>query len=79
MKERLLNAFASFDNSFKSVLRELGFKVGSLQNLYSFGDQILESEVPREQKNGGTEMTENAEPDVRNTAGGAEPAQAAAG
>lgn len=79
MKERLLNAFASFDNSFKSVLRELGFKVSSLQNLYSFGDQILESEVPREQKNGGTEMAKTAAPDVQKTAGGAEPAQAAAG
>ena len=46
MKERLLNAFAAFDNSFKSTVRELGFKIGSLQNLYSFGAQILESEVP---------------------------------
>ena len=49
MKERLLNAFAAFDNSFKATLRELGFKVSSLQNLYSFGAQILESEACREE------------------------------
>ena len=52
MKERLLNAFAAFDNSFKATLRELGFKVSSLQNLYSFGAQILESEACREEDSG---------------------------
>jgi len=59
MKERLLNAFAAFDNAFKSTVRDLGFRITSLQNLYSFGSQILESEVPEK---GEDEKTKGPEP-----------------
>ena len=62
MKERLLNAFAAFDNSFKSTVRELGFKIGSLQNLYSFGAQILESEVPEGSNRDDAKEKETAHP-----------------
>lgn len=65
MKERLLNAFAAFDNAFKSTVRDLGFRITSLQNLYSFGSQILESEVPEKAEDAKAKGPEPASSDPK--------------